>query len=83
MSDFDGESGQVMNVKDQQYSAMKESWQSKNNMEMNKGMGYGNMADLANTPHPATKMEGEHRNVQLSPDMPGENEFNYNANRGK
>ena len=83
MSDFDGESGQVENVKDEQYSAMPKSWQARNNVEMNKGMGYGNMADLANTAHPATKMEGAKRNVQLSPSMPGEDEFNYNANRGK
>jgi hypothetical protein len=82
MSDFDGESGQVENVKDEQYSAMPKSWQARNNMEMNKAMGYGNMADLANTPHPATKMEGAKRNVQLSPEMPGENEFNYDKNRG-
>jgi hypothetical protein len=50
-------------------------------MDMNKGMGYGNMADLANSAHPPTKMEGAKRNVQLSPDMPGENEFNYDKNR--
>lgn len=83
MSDFDGEAGQVMNVKDEQYSAMPKSWQAENNKMMNKGMGYGVAADMANTPHPATKMEGAKRNIQLSPDMPGENEFNYNANRGK
>ena len=81
MSDMDGESGQVMNVKDEQYSAMPKSWQAKNNMEMNKGMGYGNMADLANTAHPPTKMEGAKNNRQLSPEMPGEDEFNYNGNR--
>lgn len=77
----DGKSGAVMNKKDEHYVAMPESWEAKNNMDMNKGMGYGNMADLANTPHPATRMEGEHRNVQLSPKLPGENEFNYNKNR--
>ena len=77
----DGESGAVENVKDEQYVAMPKSWQARNNMEMNKGMGYGNMADLANTPHPATSMEGAKRNSQTAPDMPGENEFNYNANR--
>jgi len=82
MSDFDGEAGQVVNVKDAQYSAMTKSWQAENNRDMNKGMGYGNMADLANTPHPATMMEGEKRNSQLAPKMPGEDEFNYNANRG-
>lgn len=82
MSDFDGVSGQYENVKDEHYS-MQKSWEAKNNKEMNKGMGYNNMADLANTAHPPTRMEGEHRNKQLSPEMPGENEFNYNANRGK
>lgn len=81
MSEFDGQSGAVENKKDEQYVAMPKSWQARNNMDMNKGMGYGNMADLANTPHPATKMEGAKRNVQLSPEMPGENEFDYNANR--
>lgn len=81
MSDFDGESGQVMNVKDEQYSGMPKSWQAENNRDMNKAMGYGNMADLANTAHPPTKMEGAKNNRQLSPEMPGENDFNYNANR--
>lgn len=81
MSDFDGEAGQYENVKDYQY-CMRKSWESRNNNDMNKGMGYNNMADLANTPHPATKMEGAKRNVQLSPQMPGENEFNYDKNRG-
>ena len=81
MSDFDGEAGQVMNVKDEQYSAMPKSWQAKNNMEMNKGMGYGNMADLANTPHPATKMEGAKRNTQIMGKGSGDNDYNYNADR--
>jgi hypothetical protein len=60
---------------------MPKSWEARNNMEMNKGMGYNSMADMANTPHPATKMEGATRNVQLSPKMPGENDFNYDKNR--
>jgi hypothetical protein len=81
MSDFDGDHGAVENEKNRHYVAMPRSWEAKNNMEMNKGMGYGNMADLANTPHPATTMEGHKRNVQLSPKMPGEDDFNYNANR--
>jgi hypothetical protein len=81
MSDFDGESGAVENVKDKHYVAMPKSWESRNNMEMNKGMGYNNMADLANTAHPPTTMEGEKRNEQKAPSMPGENRFNYNANR--
>ena len=81
MSMDDGESGAVENVKDKHYVAMPKSWEARNNEDMNKGMGYNNMADLANTPHPATKMEGAKKNVQLAPDMPGENEFNYNSNR--
>lgn len=81
MSEFDGQSGAVENKKDEHYVAMPMSWEARNNAEMNKGMGYGNMADLANTPHPATKMEGAKRNSQLAPTMPGEDEFNYNANR--
>lgn len=81
MSDFDGEAGAVENVKDKHYVAMPKSWEARNNEDMNKGMGYNNMADLANTAHPATKMEGAKRNTQLSPEMPGENDFNYNANR--
>lgn len=76
----DGSSGQYENEKNYGY-CMRKSWESRNNNDMNQGMGYGNMADLANTPHPATKMEGAKRNVQLSPSMPGENDFNYNAKR--
>ena len=78
---MEGKDGQVMNVKDEQYSAMPKSWQAENNKMMNEGMGYATMGDLANTPHPATKMEGAKRNSQLSPKMPGEDEFNYNKNR--
>lgn len=76
-----GESGAVENVKDEHYVAMPNTWQARNNKEMNKGMGYNNMADMANTAHPATSMEGEKKNVQLSPKMPGENDFNYDKNR--
>jgi hypothetical protein len=82
MMDFDGEAGQVENRKDEQYVAMTKSWQARNNMEMNKDMGYGNMADLANTPHPATKMEGAKRNVQLGPDM-ADNNYDYDKHRSK
>lgn len=81
MSDFDGESGAVENVKNQHYAAMPKSWEARNNEDMNKGMGYNDMADQANTPHPATMMKGEKRNSQLDPKMPGENEFDYNAKR--
>jgi len=83
MSDFDGESGQVENVKNEQYSAMPKSWQARNNVEMNKGMKYNDMADLANTAHPPTTMEGEKRNSQIMGDGAGDNDYNYNANRGK
>ena len=78
----DGREGAVENVKDEHYVAMPKSWESRNNKEMNKAMGYGNMADLANTAHHPTTMEGAKNNRQLDPKMPGENEFNYNANRG-
>ena len=77
----DGKEGAVENVKDEQYVAMPKSWQARNNIDMNKGMGYNNMADQANTAHPATKMEGAKKNVQISPKMPEENKFNYNGNR--
>lgn len=77
----DGREGAVENKKDEHYVAMPKSWESRNNMDMNKGMGYNNMADLANTAHPATKMEGAKRNVQLSPEMPPENHFDYDKNR--
>lgn len=82
MSDFDGEAGQYENVKNEHYS-MKKSWESRNNMEMNKGMGYNNMSDLANTAHPATKMEGEKRNSQVMGNGSGDNDYNYNGNRSK
>lgn len=78
----DGREGAVENIKDEHYAAMPKSWEARNNKEMNKGMGYNNMADLANTAHPATRMEGAKRNVQLSPMMPPENKFNYDKNRG-
>jgi hypothetical protein len=77
----DGRSGAVENEKGKHYVAMPMSWEARNNEDMNKGMGYNNMADLANSAHPPTKMEGGKRNVQLSPQMPGEDKFNYNANR--
>lgn len=77
----DGREGAVENVKDEHYAAMPKSWEARNNRDMNKGMGYNNMADLANTAHPATKMEGAKRNVQLSPEMPPENHFDYDKNR--
>lgn len=81
MSDFDGESGAVENVKDKHYVAMPKSWEARNNMEMNKGMGYGNLADQANTPHPATSMHGEKANKQLGPKAE-DNNYNYNDDRG-
>lgn len=72
-----GEEGQVENIKDEHYAAMPKSWQSRNNMEMNKAMGYNNMADPANTPHPATEMKGETRDTQSGTKLPGKNEYNY------
>lgn len=81
MADYDdGASGQVENVKDSHY-CMGKSWEARNNKDMNKGMGYNNMADLANTAHPATPVKAAKSNPQLSPSMPGENKFNYDKNR--
>ena len=68
MSEFDGEAGQYENVKDEHY-CMRKSWESENNASTNKMMNFNGMEDLANTPHPATSMRGEHRNVQLGPQL--------------
>ena len=57
------------------------SWQKRNVDMTNKDMGYENMADQANTPKAPTAMKGEKRNSQLSPKMPGDNEYDYNKNR--
>lgn len=65
-SNADGVSGQV----EEESYCMKKSWQARNVDEMTKKMGYHDMGDLANTPKPPTRMEGEHRNVQLEPKMP-------------
>lgn len=81
MSDFDGEAGAVNNKAGEQYSAMPMSFQARMNKEQNAGMGYNNLSDLANTPPAPTQMEGAKNNRQVSPQMPGEDEFNYNANR--
>jgi hypothetical protein len=76
----DGESGAVENVKDEQYSAMPKSWQARNNMEMNKGMKYNDMADMANTAHPVTPIKMDRVNKQLGPKAE-DNDYNYNDDR--
>jgi hypothetical protein len=80
MSDFDGESGAVENVKNQHYAAMPKSWQAENNRTMNEGLGYNAMQDQANTPHPATSMQGTKQNPQLSPTS-ADNKYDYNGRR--
>lgn len=65
-SEFDGEGGQVENVKDRHY-CMEKSWEARNNENFNRAMGFNEMSDLANTMHPATKMVGSHRNEQEGP----------------
>ncbi len=72
----DGKSGAV-----EQMQYCMPSWQKRNVDEMSNDAGYHTMADLSNTPKPPTKLEGAKRNVQLSPKMPGVDEYNYNANR--
>ena len=64
--EFSGEDSQYENEKDHQY-CMRDSWESRNNHEMNVDLGYNEMSDLANTAHPPTKMEGAHRNEQEGP----------------
>jgi len=73
----DGEAGQVYN----ESYCMKESVEAKTNAEMNQKMGYFNMADMANTKPYPVQMNAPHENKQLSPEMPGNDDFNYNANR--
>ncbi len=81
MSDFDGEAGAVENKKDEHYVAMGKSWQARNNKMMNEGMQFNAMQDLANTPHPATKMEGAKRNSQIMGNGSGDGDYNYNSDR--
>ena len=71
----------VENVKDKHYVAMGKSYEARNNEEMNKGMAYNSMSDLANTPHPATKMEGARKNVQIMGNGSGSEDYNYDKNR--
>ena len=66
--EFDGEAGQVENVKDRHY-CMGKSWEARNNEEMNKDLAYNMRSDLANTDHPPTAMRGETRNQQLGPEL--------------
>lgn len=75
MSDYDDSQ-----VENNPY-CMDKSWQARNVKEMNQAMGYHNMADRANSSTPPTQMMGEKANKQLSPQMPGEDEFNYDKNR--
>jgi hypothetical protein len=80
MSDFDGEAGAVENVKDKHYVAMPKSWEARNNMDMNKGMKYNDMADMANTAHPVTPVHAAKSNPQEGA-VAGKGNYNYNANR--
>lgn len=69
MADYQNADGVNGQVESEQY-CMKKSWQARNVDSTNQAMGYNDMADLANTPKPPTRMEGEKRNVQLDPKMP-------------
>jgi hypothetical protein len=57
------------------------SWQKRNTDDMNEKMGYNNMADRANAAHPPTPVKAAKSNPQLSPQMPGNNQYNYDGNR--
>ena len=76
-NDADGVDGQVENDP----YCMDKSWQSRNVKQMNDASGYHNMADLANSSTPPTMMKGEKMNKQLGPEMPGDNDYNYDRNR--
>lgn len=69
MADYNDEDGVSGQVENESY-CMKKSWQARNVDQMTNAMGYHDMSDLANTPKPPTRMEGEKRNVQLEPKMP-------------
>lgn len=79
MADYENADGVNGQVEGESY-CMKKSWQARNVDEMTREMGYHDMADLANTPKPPTRMEGEKRNVQLEPKMP---KANMNDRKGK
>lgn len=81
MSIDDGESGAVVNEKNEHYAAMPMTWQAKNNRSMNEGMKYNDMADMANTAHPVTPGKAEKSNRQLGPKAE-DNKYNYNDDRG-
>ncbi len=53
------------------------SWQQRNVDDMNQRMGYHNMADRANAAHPPTPVKAAKSNPQLSPKMPGDNQYDY------
>lgn len=60
---------------------MGKSWQAENVKSTNAAMGYHNMADLANAKAAPVSMVGAKENKQLSPELPGENDYNYDKNR--
>ena len=77
----DGESGAVVNEKNEHYAAMPMTWQAKNNRAMNEKMGYNVAADMANTAAPPTPIKMERKNPQLGPKAE-DNNYNYNDDRG-
>ena len=77
----DGREGAVQNEKNVHYVGIDKGWEAENNKMMNEGMKYNAMQDLANTPHPATKMEGAKKNSQIMGNGSGDNNYNYNGHR--
>jgi len=72
----DGERGAVENE-----SYCMPSMEKRNTESMNMAMGYHNGSDLANAKPFPVAMVGAKRNEQNGPKMPGENKYNYNADR--
>ena len=60
---------------------MEKSFQARNVKSMNEAMGYHNMSDLANCKAAPVSMVGAKENKQMSPEMPGENRYDYDRNR--
>jgi hypothetical protein len=73
----DGAAGQV----ESDPYCMGKSFQAKNVKEMNQKMGYHNMSDLANNKKAPVEMMGEKMNKQLSPSLPGDDDYDYDKNR--
>lgn len=79
MSDYNDASGVKGSVENESYCMP--SWNKRNVEDMNTKMGFHNMSDRANSSTPPTRMTAAKSNPQLSPRMPGDNQYNYDKMR--